>query len=276
MRDVPVDVKVVAASNASLSQAVAEQRFRADLYMRLSPATRVVIPPLRERLADLRHFATRFALAALEDHDLAELRDRVAVALGLGRGAQLSVQIERGARASDPGGLVLQLPPPAFKLLAAHAWPGNLRELATVMQNIVTFTLVAAVDALGAGLRVRSPRLQVDPGLVAGLLAGSGVAAVGRRDVRADERGVETGTSGPDQAGHGDGAAAVPVRVRAGRTLNAVAQDVERQYMLALFSATGGSFSAMAEILLGDAQRTRAVRLRFNQLGLKVRALRRP
>jgi hypothetical protein len=68
----------------------------------------------------------------------------------------------------------------------------------------------------------------------------------------------------------------VRVHVRAGRTLNAVAQDVERQYLLALFAATSGSFSAMAESLLGDATRTRAVRLRFNQLGLKVRALRRP
>mgnify|MGYP005813554817 CR=1 FL=1 len=51
-----VDVKVVAASNEPLARAVAEGRFRADLYMRLSPATRVIIPPLRQRTADLRFF----------------------------------------------------------------------------------------------------------------------------------------------------------------------------------------------------------------------------
>ena len=64
------------------------------------------------------------------------------------------------------------------------------------------------------------------------------------------------------------------IELRAGKTLNSVATEVERQYMLALFAQTQGSFPAMAEILLGDAERTRAVRLRFNQLGLKVRNLR--
>jgi hypothetical protein len=48
---------------------------------------------------------------------------------------------------------------------------------------------------------------------------------------------------------------------------------VERQYFLALWQATEGDFDAMAARLLGDAGRGRAVRLRFNQLGLKVREL---
>ena len=59
-RDAAVDVKVVAASNAPLDRAVAEGRFRHDLYMRLSPATRVVIPPLRDRPEDLVFLAHRF------------------------------------------------------------------------------------------------------------------------------------------------------------------------------------------------------------------------
>jgi DNA-binding NtrC family response regulator len=277
-RDVPVDVKVIAASNASLAQAVAEQRFRADLYMRLSPATRVTIPPLRERRSDLRYFAARFAESAVSDCDLAELRDRAAGALGLERGAALSLHFERGARDAT-GGLVLHLPQAAFKQLAAHDWPGNLRELATVMRNIVGFTLVAAVDALGAGLAVRSPRLQVDPGLVAELLAGARVrpaALDAQRSVVSGERAPAGGAAHPGGAvAGGQARGELPVQVRAGRTLNAVAQDVERQYLVALFAQTRGSFTAMAEILLGDAERTRAVRLRFNQLGLKVRELRR-
>jgi DNA-binding NtrC family response regulator len=267
-RDVPVDVKVVVASNGSLAQAVAEQRFRPDLYMRLSPATRVVIPPLRERASDLLNFAAHFAQAAVLDRDLAGLRDQVALALGLGRGAALSLHFGRAER-SPADGLVLQLPQAALSLLTAHAWPGNLRELSTVMQNIVTFTLVAAVDALGAGLHVRSPRLQVDPGLVAGLLAASRVLPGASAGAGASA--AAAGASAPANAGQGG----LAVQVRAARTLNAVAQDVERQYLLALFAKTRGSFTAMAEILLGDARRTRAVRLRFNQLGLKIRELRR-
>jgi DNA-binding NtrC family response regulator len=283
-RDVPVDVKVIVASNASLAQAVAEQRFRADLYMRLSPATRVLIPPLRERQDDLRYFAAHFAENAVDDFDLGELRDRAALALGLTRGARVSLHFERGAHAAADG-LALHLPKAAYQQLAAHPWPGNLRELATVMRNLVTFTLVGVVDALGAGLPVRSPRLQVDPGLVAELLSGASAlpAAVSARASGLPPAPAPAAVDADASGGKGNGArsaaegerGAVRVQVRPARTLNAVAQEVERQYLLALFSATRGSFSEMAEILLGDAQRTRAVRLRFNQLGLKVRDLRR-
>ena len=56
-------------------------------------------------------------------------------------------------------------------------------------------------------------------------------------------------------------------------SLNSVATQVERQYFLQLFKETGRDFARMAERLLGDAEKARAVRLRFNQLGLKVREL---
>jgi hypothetical protein len=120
--------------------------------------------------------------------------------------------------------------------------------------------------------------LQVDPGLVAELLAGSSALRATREPPRTP---APARASGPDDLAAASEPAiqsadgAVRVQVRAGRTLNAVAQEVERQYMLALFAATRGSFAAMAELLLGDSERTRAVRLRFNQLGLKVRDLRR-
>ena len=274
-RDVAVDVKVVAASNQPLEQAVAEQRFRADLYMRLSPATRIEVPPLRARLEDLRYLAARFAELAVGERDLAELKGRVCSALGLGRDAPLVLRLERDAA---PAGnqLALHVPQGAWKLLQAHAWPGNLRELATVMQNVVTFTLVAAVDALAAGLTMKSARLQVDPGLVSALLAGSSALRGTLRPpavpgASAAHAGRGTPAAEPAAASAAGG---VRVDVRAGRTLNAVAQDVERQYLLALFAATSGSFAAMAETLLGDKSRTRAVRLRFNQLGIKIRALR--
>ena len=258
-REVAVDVKVVAASNAPLSEAGAAGRFRPDLYMRLSPATRVVIPPLRERAADLEFFAHRFVERAVAEPELDALRTRVARATGLPGNAPLRLRVGRARAGDDELALQLVLPRPAWQQLRGHAWPGNLRELAMVMHNLVAFTLVGAVDALSSGVSLARPRLQVDPGLLGELLAGSRGLGVG------DGRAV---------ADSGDPGDAMAVEVKPDSTLNRVAQEVERQYMRELFKRTGGDLERMAELLLGDGSRTRAVRLRFNQLGISVRELR--
>ncbi len=252
-KQVDVDVKVIAGSNSPLDRAVAEGRFRQDLYMRLGPATRVRLPPLRERTGDFAFFARRLAERAANDADNASLRQQLARAAGLPEEAPLELVIGRDKRAAD--GLQIAIPTPAWKMLNEHSWPGNLRELSMVMQNLVTFTLVAAVDALREGLPVSSTRLQVDTGLVGELLAAAAPIA-------AEE--TPGGTNGH----------LFNVRVRAGQTLNAVANDVERQYYRGLFERTRGDFARMAEVLLGETSKARAVRLRFNQLGLKVREMR--
>jgi DNA-binding NtrC family response regulator len=258
-REVEVDVKVVAATNQPLAEAVAAGRFRADLYMRLSPARSVTIPPLRERPDDLRFLASRFVEQAVADPDLAGLRDQVSVAVGQSPGSPLRLTVGRPGKEEAPDGLQLVLPNPSWKQLLSHSWPGNVRELSMVMYNLAAFTLVAAVDALHAGLTLRSSRLQIDPGLLGQLLAGTLVLAGGDRAAGERRPGAED---------------LVAVRVEPAESLNGVAKEVERQYLTHLFHQTGGDFAQMAERLLGDAERTRAVRLRFNQLGLKVRELR--
>jgi DNA-binding NtrC family response regulator len=264
-REIAVDVKLVAASNSSLAQAVADGRFRPDLYMRLSPATRVAIPPLRERAADLRFFSERFVERATEDPDLDGLRQRIAGALGLPPTAALALRLESASAPLQPSAakqgrrIELLLPAAAWQQLRAHAWPGNLRELAMVMHNLVAFTLVRASDALASGVQLSGARLQLDPGLVGELLRGAGSSA----------RAVV--------APHGDGdPLSQRVVLKPERTLNAVARAVERQYLLGLFQSSGGEFERIAERLLGDAKRARAVRMRFHQLGIKIRQLRRP
>lgn len=245
-----VDVKVVVASNASLSAAVADGRFRADLYMRLSPATRVLLPPLRERAADLPFLARRLCARTADEPEIAALSGRVNRALGLAADAPLELVIGQAEPAGD--GLQLMLPEPAWRRMKAHPWPGNIRELSMVLHNIVTFTLVGAVDALEAGLPLSSTRLQVDPALVADLLAGAvGLQPSASRDPHL-----------------------IPVRVAPQSTLNNVSVSVERQYMTHLFHQTDGDLAAMAEMLLGDPGRGRAIRLRLNQIGLKIRDLR--
>ena len=244
---------------AVLDEAVFEGRFRSDLYMRLSPATRVRIPSLSERPGDLMFLAGKFAAMSVTDSDVGELRDRVADAVGLPAGTPLEVIMGRGGKkhAGQPS-IELEVPGPAWEMLKSHSWPGNIRELEMLMHNIVTFTLVETVDAIQAGLSISSPRMQVDPGLVGLLLSGSAALPTG------DEKPITALELDPDE---------VTVKIESGNSLNAVANSVERQYFLELFSRNGGDFNRMSKVLLGDKGKGRAVRLRFNQLGLKVREI---
>ncbi len=98
-RPVPVDVRVVAATNADLSARVAEGRFRGDLYYRLNVIP-VHLPPLRERREDI---------AALWEQSL----DRFA------------------------GGAKLHTSPGLLRTLMRREWPGNARELANLCQRLV-------------------------------------------------------------------------------------------------------------------------------------------
>lgn len=103
-QEIPVDVRVVAATNQNLKDAIKEQRFRADLFYRLSEVT-IEVPPLRERPGDVlalsQAFLTRFsqgprrkrgftddAIAALTAHDwpgnVRELENKIKVACLLG------------------------------------------------------------------------------------------------------------------------------------------------------------------------------------------------
>ncbi len=92
---ISVDVRVVAASNKDLAQAVKEGRFREDLFYRLAVVT-IRIPPLRDRREDIPLLAEHFAAK----HGRAE-------------GAAIS--------------------PAARDLLVAYDWPGNVRELENVV-----------------------------------------------------------------------------------------------------------------------------------------------
>ena len=252
-KEISVDVKVIAASNASLNQAVSAGRFRPDLYMRLCPATAVTVPTLRERADDLALLAESLVRAASQEPAIAELIDGLAEIAGGKPGRKLALQVGRARRGAADNTLSLILPAAAWRRLEAHRWPGNLRELKMVLQNVVTFTLVAALDAARSGVPLRGTQLQVDPGLIATLLQNT--QALTAQQV--DRKPAATGS--------------FRVEVPTEKTLNAVSNAVERQYLQALYRQYGGDFSTMAERLLGDTTRGRAVRLRFNQLGLKAR-----
>lgn len=101
---VRVDVRIIAATNRNLEEAVAAGRFREDLYYRLNVVT-LHLPPLRERLEDLPHLARHFS--------------------------------DRLCREMDCP--VPALSPEALRRLMDHDWPGNVRELANIMRKILIF-----------------------------------------------------------------------------------------------------------------------------------------
>ncbi len=109
---IQVNVRVIAATNADLKQAMAEGKFRADLYDRLAFEV-INLPPLRERMDDVPVLAAYF---------LASFRQEVA------------------------GLTVRDIAPEAFDRLARYDFPGNVRELKNVVERAI---YMAQGDLLG-------------------------------------------------------------------------------------------------------------------------------
>jgi DNA-binding NtrC family response regulator len=102
---VEVDVRVVAATNKSLEAEIEAGRFRADLFDRLNVVP-LRVPPLRERIEDVRPLAESFLALACEMHD----RPGKKIAAG------------------------------AMELLQAYPYPGNVRELRNLVERLVILT----------------------------------------------------------------------------------------------------------------------------------------
>ncbi|HET9919142.1 MAG TPA: sigma-54 dependent transcriptional regulator [Ktedonobacteraceae bacterium] len=99
-KEVKIDVRILAATNRNLEQAMKHGSFRADLFFRLAVLP-IDLPPLRERPGDVLLFASRF----IEDFNKS-----------LGR-------------------TVRRISPDAQQLLQAYSWPGNVRELKNVIER---------------------------------------------------------------------------------------------------------------------------------------------
>lgn len=117
------DVRIVAATNVDLPAAVAEGRFREDLYYRLS-TVRITVPPLRDRGDDVGMLARKFASDFAEKY----MTPRITFT------------------------------PDALRMLAAAPWPGNVRQLKNAVENIALFHAGGEIDTdLLAPLLPRRP-----------------------------------------------------------------------------------------------------------------------
>lgn len=110
-QELPVDVRVLAATNRDLASEVQAGRFREDLFYRLNVVAIRTIP-LRERVEDIPVLADRY---------LAEL----------------------AARHGMP---MCSLSPPAIEVLQSYSWPGNVRELENVLERAVMFSSGDQID----------------------------------------------------------------------------------------------------------------------------------
>lgn len=104
VKDMKVDVRIIAATNEDLETAIAEGRFREDLYHRLNEFS-LFIPPIRDRKGDIEIFVDEFLRQANEE-------------------------LEKSVKGFSPE---------AMALLERHHWSGNLRELRNTVRRLVLF-----------------------------------------------------------------------------------------------------------------------------------------
>jgi two-component system response regulator HydG len=124
---VPIDVRVVAATNRDLARAMQEGRFRPDLYYRLNVVT-IKIPPLRERKSDIpllvNHFLERF---------------------------------------SDSERPLKGLSEEALARLMSYDWPGNVRELENVIERAIALGGGPLLHTADLPSNLQAPGASVDP-----------------------------------------------------------------------------------------------------------------
>ncbi len=122
-RLVKVDVRVVAATNVDLEREVAAQRFRQDLFYRLSVIV-IRVPALRDRREDIPLLIQTFLQNAC-------------------------------ARA----GRRIELSPAAISALTAYRWPGNVRELENTIERLVVFSRGSVIDVSDLPFKATGPDL---------------------------------------------------------------------------------------------------------------------
>jgi DNA-binding NtrC family response regulator len=122
---IPVDVRVVAATNRDLEDEIRQGRFRTDLYYRLNVIA-IHLPPLRDRRDDIEIFVTAF--------------------------------LERIAK--EKGTPMKHLAPEAAEAVLGYDWPGNVRELENALERAVVLTKGEAIPLSAMPAKVTERRVE--------------------------------------------------------------------------------------------------------------------
>jgi len=147
---ITVDVRIIAATNRPLEQAVAARQFREDLFYRLN-VVRVHVPPLRERREDIRLLVNYFLKTF----------------------------------AKDQPGQPKSIAPGVIRALEKYHWPGNVRELENVIRRALVVAKGEAIllSDLPAEITGQSPATgaAAPAAPVTGAGGGAGIAALARQ-----------------------------------------------------------------------------------------------
>jgi two-component system nitrogen regulation response regulator NtrX len=120
-RTIKVDVRVIAATNKNLEEAISHGEFREDLFFRLNVIP-IVVPPLRERREDIPRLVQHFARRTAEEHNLKPKR----------------------------------FDPSAMDALQRYRWRGNIRELRNTVERLLIMTPSEFVRAEDLPAEIRS------------------------------------------------------------------------------------------------------------------------
>jgi len=218
-KPIPLNIRVLATSNRDMEKEVAAGRFREDLFYRLNVFPLQILA-LRDRPADIIPLARHFAAAH--------------------------------------GSPAARFAASAEALLAAHAWPGNVRELENAVQRALILAGDDTVEAehLQISLHFALPReVQAVPTLPAAVSSLPPQSSVG--DVPEDPLSMPVlghGLSGVVES-RGQDAVASPSAFSTPAATPANMKDLEKQHILEILAAVGGSRKRAVE-LLGISERT--------------------
>jgi len=116
---IPVDVRIIAATNKNLEKAIEEGKFREDLYFRLKVVT-IELPPLRDRPEDIKDLISYFMF-----------------------------RFSNELKVDNPG-----IQKEALTLLNHYTWPGNVRELSNLIQKVLIFNRGAPISTTDLEQRI--------------------------------------------------------------------------------------------------------------------------
>jgi two-component system nitrogen regulation response regulator NtrX len=145
-RTVKVDVRVIAATNKNLEEAIQRGEFREDLFFRLNVIP-IMVPPLRERREDIPELVQHFARRTSEEHNLKPKK----------------------------------FDAPALAALQRYRWRGNIRELRNTIERLMIMTPgdVVRPDDLPADIRGTAVRGDAGPPVVTDSTAAAGGVSTG-------------------------------------------------------------------------------------------------